>query len=192
MDESATPPAVSLPETEDRRQTEMATEPAVTQSGVSEQEPFAFSWFTLDYRLAVLVMLPEGQTRLSVGGRDMLQKILVALSADYRHQPLDEHSFHWPLPDDLGLPADREAARHTVRGFIARRMREQAVANVLVFSGQLPFFLNGGGADPADQLFSDEQFGFSVLCTHALHSMQQQPALKRSAWSAMQTLIPRL
>lgn len=164
----------------------------IAQPAIEEQEPFAFSWFTLDYRLAVLVMLPEGQSRLSASSRDMLQKILAALCQDYRNQPLSEHSFHWPLPDDLGLPADRDAAMHTVRGFIARRMREQTVANVLVLGDQPPFFLGGQESRRAAGLYTDEQFGFSVLCTHALHSMQQQPALKRSAWQAMQILIPRL
>ncbi|ALO45665.1 hypothetical protein [Pseudohongiella spirulinae] len=162
------------------------------QSDSQEQEAFAFSWFTLDYRLAVLVMLPAGQPRLSGSSRDMLQKILAALSQDYRTLRLNEHNFHWPLPDDLGLPADRDAARHTVRGFIARRMREQTVANVLVLSEQPPFFLGGQEESQVAGLYTDEQFGFSVLCTHALHSMQEQPALKRTAWKAMQILIPRL
>lgn len=181
------------PATAHNRAVDVAAEPAAgAQPGIDEQEAFAFSWFTLDYRLAVLVMLPDGQSRLSGSSRDMLQKILAALCQDYRTQQLTEHSFHWPLPDDLGLPADREAARHTVRGFIARRMREQTVANVLVLGEQPPFFLGGQESKQTAGLYTDEQFGFSVLCTHALHSMQQQPALKRSAWQAMQILIPRL
>lgn len=152
---------------------------------------FAFSWFTLDRRLAVMAMLPEGDARLSANRRDMLQKIVAALDPGYRAVEVTEHSFHWPFADDLGLPSDADAAQQTVAGFIARRMREQSVASLLVLADEEPFFLFADGT-PQDGIVIHAQYGFGVLRTHSLHAMEQQPALKRSAWQAMQRLLPRI
>lgn len=166
------------------------------QAGIADardiaEVKFAFSWFTLDRRLAVMATLPEGEARLSANRRDMLQKIVAALDPGYRTVEVTEHSFHWPFADDLGLPSDADAAQQTVAGFIARRMREQSVASLLVLADEEPFFLFAD-ATPQDGIVIHDQYGFGVLRTHSLHAMEQQPALKRSAWQAMQRLLPRI
>ena len=165
---------------------------AVVEPPRETVEDFAFSWLALDSRLAVLAMLPAGASQLPAALQKMLQNIVIALNPAYRQCEMREHTFHWPLPDDLGLPADKTAAIQTVSGFIARRMREQAVSNVLVLADNELFFLDRGEVTADTGFGLSPQFGFALLQTHSLFAMQDSPDLKRSAWSAMQALIPRL
>jgi hypothetical protein len=155
---------------------------------------FAFSWFSLDRRLAVLAALPAGSRGVSGSCSKMLQRMLAALSADYQDKVLKEHSFHWPFPDDLGLPSGQLAARQAVDGFVARRLREQSAAVLLVLSDEKPPFLYPQGNDAANDnaLIVHRQFGFAMLRTHSLHAMDSNNELKRSAWQSMRILHERL
>ncbi|GEM_PF-993136 len=162
-------------------------------------QPFAFTWFGLDTQLAVLAVQPPQQQQLSAASREMLQRIIAALNPRYRQVQLSGQAFHWPLPADLGIgPADDEqAAEQAVLGFIARRLRDRPAQNLLVLGDDELFFLKSR-SHPADasgmqsELRREAQFGLTVLQTHSLQSMQTEPALKRSAWKAMQALMPRL
>lgn len=180
-----------------------ATAPPVAGPSVAgpsaDDEPapaFAFSWFNVDQRLSVLAMLPAGADCLTGGCRQMLQRILVALSPELRDAVAHEHTFHWPFPGDLGLPTGRRAARQAVDGFVARRLREQPSAMLLILADDTPPFLVGeAGTDAEDQhgrLHEHRQFGFTMLRTHSLHAMEADGALKRSAWQAMQSIRDRL
>jgi hypothetical protein len=155
---------------------------------------FAFSWFSVDRRLAVLAMLPDGESSVSRSCRQMLARILAALNNDYQQVKLDEHSFHWPFPEDLGLPSGSLAARQAVDGFVARRLRESPAAMLLVLADDTPPFLfpKGTVSDEAGVLCVHRQFGFAMLRTHSLHGMERSPELKRSAWQAMKVLLDRL
>lgn len=170
----------------------------VTAAGIDEQdaERFAFSWFNLDKRLAVLAMLPPGHTSLSNSRREMLSRMLTALYAPWQSLMLVEQSFHWPFADELGLPADANAARQAVDGFIAGRLREQKCAMVLVLCDDTPWFFRhsgeGADVDNSSRLRVHRQFGFAMLSTHSLHAMEQSAGLKRDAWQAMQLLRERL
>jgi hypothetical protein len=55
---------------------------------------FAFSWFSIDKRLAVLAMLPDGEAAVSGQCRQMLLRILAALNPEYKDVSLREHCFH--------------------------------------------------------------------------------------------------
>lgn len=164
-----------------------------------EDEPapaFAFSWFNVDQRLSVLAMLPAGADCLTSGCRQMLQRILLALNPEFKDAVGHEHTFHWPFPGDLGLPTGRRAARQAVDGFVARRLREQPSAMLLVLADATPPFLysdtSADGEDQHGRLFVHRQFGFAMLRTHSLHAMEADSALKRSAWQAMQSVRDRL
>tara|TARA_R100001143_G_scaffold12955_1_gene14314 strand:+ start:2193 stop:3155 length:963 start_codon:yes stop_codon:yes gene_type:complete len=167
--------------------------------GESSVQPFAFTWFGLDTQLAIIAVQPSEQQQLSAASREMLQRIIAALNPRYRQMQLSGQAFHWPLPADFGIaPADDEqAAEQAVLGFIARRLRDSPTQNLLVLSDDELFFLKSR-SHPADAagtqsgLRREAQFGLTVLQTHSLQSMQTEPALKRSAWKAMQALMPRL
>lgn len=165
----------------------VAEEPALT---------FAFSWFNVDRRLAVLAMLPAGADSLNAACRQMLQRILTALSPQWQDAVGHENTFHWPFPGGLGLSTGQHAARQAVDGFVARRLREQPAAMLLVLADDAPAFLYGdtptGDENINGQLFVHRQFDFAMLRTHSLHAMEANSALKRSAWQAMQSLRDRL
>lgn len=157
---------------------------------------FGFSWFNVDERLSVLAMLPSGADRLNSACRQMLQRILLALIPGLKDTDRQEHTFHWPFPGDLGLPAGQQAARQAVDGFVARRLREQPSSMVLILADETPPFLYNNsaanGEEAAGELFAHRQLGFAMLCTHSLHAMEADGKLKRSAWQAMQALRERL
>ncbi|MDO8910197.1 MAG: hypothetical protein Q7W55_17045 [Pseudohongiella sp.] len=167
-----------------------------------EVDNFGFSWFNVDKRLAVLAMLPAGNSRLTTNCRQMLTRLLAALHTPWQALMLVDQNFHWPLADDLGLPADATAARQAADGFIARRLREQNCAMLLVLSDGLPWFLEQPGAGElvvtgreeaqSTQLRIHQQFGFAMLATHSLHAMEKDAGLKREAWQSMQLLRERL
>jgi hypothetical protein len=164
-----------------------------------EDEPaleFAFSWFNVDKRLSVLAMLPPDADCLNAACSQMLQRILVALSPELKDAVGREHTFHWPFQGDLGLPTGQRAARQAVDGFVARRLREQPSALLLILADDTPPFLYGGAAVNGDDsnggLLMHSQFGFAMLRTHSLHAMQTNSELKRSAWQAMQLVRDRL
>lgn len=169
------------------------TGPAVDSEPAPE---FAFSWFSLDKRLSVLAMLPAGADRLNSSCGQMLKRILAALSSEFRELRMQEHTFHWPFPDDLGLPTGQSAARQAVDGFVARRLREQPSSMLLILADDTPPFLYGdragSGEDDSGSLCVHRQFGFAMLRTNSLHAMDANSGLKRSAWQAMQPLRDRL
>lgn len=165
-------------------------------------EAFGFSWFNVDKRLAVLAMLPTGNSRLTTTCRQMLARLLAALHTPWQSLDLVDQNFHWPFADDLGLPADASAARQAVDGFIARRLREQNCAVLLVLSDNLPWFLDqrvgnesgieqSNAGEPA-RLRVHRQFGFTMLATYSLHAMEKDAGLKREAWQSLQLLRDRL
>lgn len=173
-------------------------EPLVAATAAVDDEAapdFAFSWFNVSKQLAVVAMLPPGADRLTSSCRVMLQRILGALSSDLKNVALQEHTFHWPFPEDLGLPSGKIAARHAVDGFVARRLREQSATTLLVLADERPPFLyhkiedaNAGGANMPEH----PQFCFAMLHTHSLHAMEANAELKRSAWQAMKLIVERL
>jgi hypothetical protein len=170
------------------------TAPAVSESVVA---PFAFSWVALDQSLAVLVLLPAGHARMPGSHRDMLARMVAAVSPHYEQSALAETSFCWPLSDDPGLPVNESAVCQMVSGFIARRLREQSAASLLILADEPPFFM--GTRDTLQFKVSAQgdmpihaQFGFEMLLTHSLGAMQADPALKRAAWQAMQPLLKRV
>lgn len=131
----------------------------------------------------------------------MLQRILLALTAEVQKPEVQnpdwhEHTFHWPFPGDLGLPTGQQAARQAVDGFVARRLREQPSAMVLILADHTPPFLYSDTAGSEDdqhgKLSVHRQFGFTMLRTHSLHAMEANGELKRTAWQAMQALRERL
>ncbi len=157
---------------------------------------FAFSWFNVGKRLSVLAMLPAGADCLTTDTGQMLQRILVALNPALKDAVAQEHTFHWPFPGDLGLPVGQRAARQAVDGFVARRLREQPSAMLLILADETPPFLyrdtRAGEDEQAGSLLVHPQFGFAMLRTHSLHAMQTNADLKRSAWQAMQLVRDRL
>ena len=156
-------------------------------------DPFAFSWFAVDRRLAVLTVLPPGSARLSGSCRQMLGRLVAALHPSLQSVGLNEQSFHWPFVDAPDLPADRAAARQAADAFMARRLREQNAAMVVVLADDVPWFLSQGGEPaPVGSLAVHPRFGFAMLCTHSLHAMEQNPGLKREAWQALQLVRDRL
>lgn len=189
----------SLPANSPKSEIAMLVEPLA--SGQAEDlvkdDPipaFAFSWFSIDKRLAVLAMLPGDEPAVSGQCRQMLLRILSALSPDYKDVSLREHCFHWPFPDDLGLPSGSRAARQAVDGFVARRLRDCPASMLLVLADEIPPFLfrPTASAEESGALSVHRQLGFTMLRTHSLHSMNQTPELKRSAWQAMKVLLDRL
>lgn len=157
-------------------------EPAVASAAAQQAaiaEPFGFSWFAVDSRLSVLAMLPPGQVQLSPACRQMLARMLAALYAPWQSLTLVDQNFHWPI--DEALPGDAVAARQAVEGFIARRLREQGAAQLLVLCEGLPEFLAATAQAPAAR-------GFSCHVTHSLHAMEHNAGLKREAWQSLQGL----
>lgn len=198
---SAVPPtpgqAVPDPEAHAQESAQNRAQSVATASPAQQVDDFGFSWFNVDKRLAVLAMLPAGNTRLTASCRQMLARMLAALHTPWQTLELGEQSFHWPFADDLGLPVDAAAARQAVDGFVARRLREQNCATLLVLSDGLPWFFQqslAGSENGADshQLRVHRQFGFAMLATHSLHAMEKDAGLKRDAWQAMQLLRERL
>jgi hypothetical protein len=168
--------------------------PAVSESVVA---PFAFSWVALDQSLAVLVLLPAGHDRMLGAHRDMLARMVAAVSPRYGQSALAETSFCWPLSDAPGLPVNESAVCQMVSGFIARRLREQSAASLLILADEPPFFLGTRdnlhfNVSAQGDMPIHEQFGFEMLLTHSLGAMQANPALKRAAWQAMQPLLKRV
>jgi hypothetical protein len=161
---------------------------------VGTVESFAFSWFAVDRRLAVLAMLPQGADRLSGSCRQMLTRLIAALHPSLQHVALSEQSFHWPFVDAPDLPADAAAARQAADAFVARRLREQNAALVLLLADEIPWFIAADGKTAAvdSQLIVHPRFGFAMLSTHSLHAMEQSPGLKREAWQALQLVRDRL
>lgn len=166
--------------------------PVVSPVAAAETVSFAFCWIDLDEHLAVVAELPPNSRRLSRESRQMLVNITAALNPRYRMATLREHNFHWPFMVTPDLPADAQAAQQAVDGFIRRRLQEHKVSHVLVLSDAMPFYLAVGLSDGPVALRQHAQHGFRLLQTHALHAMLSDPALKRSAWQAMQMLVSAL
>jgi hypothetical protein len=182
----------------------LANKQVATTAPDQDVDAFGFSWFNIDRRLAVLAMLPAGNSRLTTSCRQMLARLLAALHTPWQSLTLVDQNFHWPFVDDLGLPADASAAGQAVDGFIARRLGEQKCAMVLVLSADLPWFLHQSVPAQEPSLVSEHaavevaklsvhrQFGFATLTTHSLHDMENDAGLKREAWQSMQLLRERL
>jgi hypothetical protein len=164
------------------------------QKPLDAVEPFAFSWFAVDRRLAVMAMLPQNSARLSGSCRQMLTRLIAALHPSLQNVALSEQSFHWPFVDAPDLPADAGAARQAADAFVARRLREQNAALVVVLADEIPWFLTADGKAAVldGRLIVHPRFGFALLSTHSLHAMEQNPGLKRDAWQALQLVRDRL
>lgn len=194
IDASPEPAALAVNVAEVAQDPRTSTAPVVAEPSLDTPQPFAFSWFALDKRLAVLCMLPSGASRLSGSCRQMLARLLAALHPSLQSVALSEQSFHWPFVEAPDLPADATAARQAVDAFVARRLREQNAALVLVLADEQPWFMSptAESAPVPNRLLVHPRFGFAMLCTHSLHGMEQQAGLKREAWQALQLVRDRL
>lgn len=193
-------PSAREPAGETRSGPDAGMSPSVPSAGAENAlSRFAFAWFTVDERLAVVAELPPGDGDLPASCRDMLARMLAALQPRYRGIPLRETVFRWPLAEDHMLtgdaPADEDAARQAVNGFIARRLRESPAGCLLVLAEQPLAWLYPVGTDLSamkGQLARHEQLGLDVLQTHSLQAMLADASLKKPAWKALQSLVPRL
>jgi hypothetical protein len=185
-DSLAAGPAIpSTPETSPSvagRQVESAME-------TGESLSFRFTWFRPDERLCVIA----GHTAaaLPAQSRQMLQRILAALSPRYRELTLQGEAFHWPL--DPAMPGDEDAARQVVRAFLRRRHGGTQPPLLLVLMDASP-----GWLFPADagetvtrmlELSAVPGGTQQVLRVPALETMARNTEAKRPAWEAMQLLI---
>lgn len=156
----------------------------------AESVHFAFSWLDFDEHLAILAELPPDARNLAREVRQMAINIAAALHTRYRQVTPKEHSFHWPFIMAPDMPTDKQAAQQAVDGFMSRQLKERKVSYVLVLSDELPFFLAHGLDDEfRGELSKHARYGFAILQTTSLYTMQSDPASKRTAWQAMQPLL---
>lgn len=180
---SVDPPAAPSPAPATERQRSVAAPDA------SETLAFRFTWFRPDDRLGVIA----GHTaaRLPAQFLQMLQRILAALSPQYRDIALQGEPFHWPL--DAAMPGDVDTARQVVRAFLRRRCGGAQPRFTLVLMDEAPVWLFPPDAgDTAATMFEPvpvpgrtEQ----ILRVPALETMARDASAKRPAWEAMQSLI---
>lgn len=155
-----------------------------TQERSAENVAFNFTWVSVDERLALLAMMPGSETRIPASQRDMMKRMLVALDQHIDTSNLKARLFRWPLP---GFETQSvAAARSAVEGFVAKQLNDRPAANVLVLSSELPVFLPE--STPIGQLSLWESLSIQVLCTHAMHDMEDSTDTKREAWQHMQAL----
>lgn len=155
-----------------------------TQERSAENVAFNFTWVSVDERLALLAMMPGSETRIPASQRDMMKRMLVALDKHIDTSNLKARLFRWPLP---GFETQSvAAAKSAVEGFVAKQLSDRPAANVLVLSSEVPVFLTE--STPIGQLSLWEALSIQVLCTHALHDMEDSPDTKREAWQHMQAL----
>lgn len=154
-------------------------------------EPFAFSWYSPDTRLAVLAELPAGQRgRPDRASRELLANMLRAVDEAYGPMPLTDHPFAWPF-DPADREADADAARQAVLGFVRRRLRSHPARYLLVCADQWPGYLAGEGAS-GEEFRKQADLGIQMLRIPSLSAMAQDRARKKEAWQQLQRLIPAL
>ncbi len=165
--------------------------PASQQVARIGVEPFAFSWYGPDARLAVLVELPAGQRgRPDRASRDLLANMLRAVDEAYASTPLTDHPFAWPF-DPADREADADAARQAVQGFARRRLRSQPARYLLVCADQWPAYLVRDEA-VGEGFLKQADLGLQMLRIPSLPAMAQDRARKKEAWQQLQRLIPAL
>ena len=168
-----------------------ASAPASQQTAGIGLEPFAFSWYGPDARLAVLAELPAGQRgRPDRASRDLLANMLRAVDEAYASMALTDHPFAWPF-DPADREADADAARQAVQGFARRRLRSQPARYLLVCADQWPSYLIGDKA-VGDGFLKQADLGLQMLRIPSLPAMAQDRARKKEAWQQLQRLIPAL
>lgn len=158
--------------------------PQANKTDTDPSVAFNFTWVGVDERLALLAMMPEGETHIPASQREMMKRMLVALDKNIDTSNLRARLFRWPLP---GFDNQRvSAASSAVNGFVAKQLNDRPAANLLVLSSAVPVFLPQ--STPVGQLSVWEPFDMTVLCTHAMHDMESSNTTKREAWQHMQAL----
>lgn len=165
-----------------------------SSSAQEEAVAFTFAFVPVSEQIAVINELPTaGAPALTPGSRQLLARILTALTLPVQERNLSSQSFVWPSPD---LPVTEQGAapaRELLKGFLARRFRIRPVRYLLVLAEQgAPYLFPAGFAISEGQLFQHPDFDVQVLVTRSLEAMEAVPALKRDVWSALQPLLGAL
>lgn len=168
------------------------------QHGADEPQPaadpvqalsFRFTWYMPDERMCVIA--GHSTERLPLQLRQMLERILSALSSRYTGIRLQGTPFQWPL--DPSMPADASAARQMVGAFLRRRFGNAVPPFMLVLMDEAPVWLfpEDSGELPARmlELFPHPQWTQTVLRVPSLEAMAADSSVKRPAWTALQSLI---
>ncbi len=166
----------------------------VRQEMESEEVRFAFAYFPINDQLAVLNELPWNKSAsVSPSCRKLLADILKALGVEVPERNLNPMVFTWPLFDGAPLDLDRENARQTLEGFVAKRLRLRPVQTLLVLAEQSAQFLFPKGfLDGQGACFKHPRQEVQIILTHSLNAMEAVPDLKRPVWATLQPLRSQL
>jgi len=173
-------------------------EPAVAQEAPaskreeSEALRFVFAYIPVSEDLAVINELPwASANNLTPVSRKMLAAMLRALSLPCEERDLNPMLFTWPLFNAPGFELGADSARHTLDGFLAKRLQLRPVRHLLVLAEQSTEYIFPTHFDWQAQkglLFAHPRHDVQVLLTHSLSAMEAVPELKRSAWQDLQPL----
>ncbi|MEX1197565.1 MAG: hypothetical protein WEB57_06870 [Pseudohongiellaceae bacterium] len=187
---AGSPPAIPAPPAPSSPVTAEQTPAAGVDA--DESLEFRFTWFRPDERLCVLA--GHDTPGLSAPSRQMLERILAALSPRYQGVTLQGEPFHWPL--DAAMPGDIDTARQVVRAFLRRRAGDNSPPFMLLLMDEPPDWLlpaeSGDVADRMLELMDVPGSSQQLLRVPALETMARDASAKRPAWKAMQSLIQPL
>jgi hypothetical protein len=170
----------------------IAPEMPTPEIAKNEDLRFVFAYFPVSDELAVINEIPwANSTSLSPVSRKMLADMLKALSLPCEERDLKPMLFTWPLFDAPGFDLGGDSARHTLEGFLAKRLKLRPVRHLLVLAEQSTEYIF-----PADydwqtlrgRLFAHPRHDVQLLLTRSLSAMEAVPELKRSVWQALQPL----
>lgn len=189
--EPVVPPAISVAEpvhVKDKLAAAVVQEQAAAQEAVK----FAFAYIPVNESLAVISELPWARSAsLAPSCRKLLADILRALELPGQEQHLNPMIFTWPLFEDVQMQSD--SARHTLEGFLARRLKLQPVRYLFIFAEQAAPYLFPMNALPVrDSFFRHPRFDVEVCVTHSLNAMDAVRELKRPVWDLLKPLQGRL
>ena len=193
--ESVAPPVVRVAEPVQAPVREEAkVESAAGHEAASAQETvkFAFAYIPVNEHLAVISELPWTRSAsLSPSCRKLLADILRALGLPVQEPHLNPMIFTWPLFEDVQMQGD--SARHTLEGFLARRLKLQPVRYLFIFAEQAAPYLFPVDAEPVrETFFRHPRFEVEVCVTHSLNAMDAVRELKRPVWDLLKPLQGRL
>ncbi|MCB1648790.1 MAG: hypothetical protein H7A07_02885 [Pseudomonadales bacterium] len=153
---------------------------------------FAFAFIPVNDQLAVISELPWARSAsLSPSCKSLLAGILRALELPVQEQHLNPMIFTWPLFEDVQMHHD--SARHTLEGFLARRLKLQPVRYLFIFAEQAAPYLFPLDTDLAQGgFFRHPRFEVDVCVTHSLNAMDAVRELKRPVWELLKPLQGRL
>lgn len=167
---------------------EEASAPAPAQEVLN----FAFAFIPVNDQLAVISELPWARSAsLSPSCRNLLAGILRALELPVQEQHLNPMIFTWPLFEDVQMHHD--SARHTLEGFLARRLKLQPVRYLFIFAEQAaPYLFPVDTELTQGSFFRHPRFEVDVCVTHSLNAMDAVRELKRPVWELLKPLQGRL